>query len=153
MKGLIADVLRHYSIKRKLMTCFLLLIFVGISVTTTAFMANQFYRLNQSAHEELKTQAQILARNTSAALTFADKAAAHEILTALKANPRIVAALVFAADNTLFTHYVAENSDHSRLRSEISYLLHAPSDPKALFKALKIASGAFHLLEMRPLVS
>ena len=135
------------------MVFFLLLISVAITVTTTAFMLNQLYRINQSAREEIRTQAQILAKNTSAALTFKDEVAAYDTLNALKANPRIMATLLFAADNSLFAHYVVGDTDNSRLRSEILSILDPNSDTKTLFDALQKASGAFHLLEMSPLAS
>jgi len=148
-----SDVFRHYSIKRKLMVFFLLLSSVGILVSSATFLINQFYRYNQNAREEIKAQASILARNTSAALTFGDQAAANETLAGLKANPRIVAVAIFAADYSLFAHYVASGADSSRLRSEFSSLLHPSADPKALFSVLQEATNAFHLLEMRPLAS
>ena len=144
---------RHYSIKRKLMVFFLLLSSVGILVTSTAFLLNEFYRYNQSAHEEIKAQASILAKNTSAALTFSDHAAANEILSGLKANPRIVAVALFTADNNLFANYVASGASSSRLRSEFKSLVQPSADPKALFAALQDASAISQFLEMRPLVS
>ena len=157
MKSRLSSVFRHYSIKKKLMFCFLLLISVGITVTTTAFMIHQLYRLNQSAREEIKTQAQILARNTSGSLTFNDPVAGYDTLNALKANPRIMAALLFDTNHSLFASYVADYTDNSRLLREISSLLYPDSglnsDPKALFEALQKASGVFHLFEMRPLAS
>ena len=157
MKNRLSSVLRHYSIKKKLMAYFLMLITIGIVVTTTTFMLNQYHRLNQSAREEIKTQAQILARNISAALTFKDIVAAYDTLNALKANPRIMAALLFDANESLFANYVAGYTDNSRIRSEISSLIYPNSaskkDPKALFKSLKKDSSTFHLLDMQPLAS
>jgi len=149
----VAALFRQFSIKRKLMVFFLLLSSVGILVTSTAFMLNQFYNYNQNARQEIKAQALILARNTSAALTFSDQSAANEILSGLKANPRIVAVAIFSADNSLFAHYVAAGVDPSRLRSEFASLLQPAADPQALFKALQARSGLFSLLDMRPLVS
>ncbi len=149
----IAHAFRHCSIKRKLMIFFLLIISIGITMTTTTFMLNQVYRFNQSAREEIRTQTQILARNTSASLTFMDEASANEILMALKANPKIVAALLFGADNYLFAHYVASNAASGSLRGEISSLLLPNSNPPALFTALQNACSGFRFLEMRPLVS
>ncbi len=135
------------------MVFFLLLSSVGILVTSVAFLFNQIYRYNQSAREEIKVQASILAKNTTAALTFNDQAAANEILSGLKANPRIVAVALFTADNSLFAHYVASGENSGRLRSEFTSLIQPSVDPKALFAALKKASASFQFLEMRPLVS
>ena len=135
------------------MVFFLLLSSVGILVTSTAFLLNQFYQYHQNARQEIKAQASILAKNTAAALTFGDRAAADETLSGLKANPRIVAVALFAADYTLFSHYVAGGADSKRLRSEFSSLLQSTADPKTLFVTMQKAAKDFPLLEMRPLVS
>jgi len=153
MRDRITTTFRHYSIKRKLMVFFLLLSAVGIFVTTTAFLINEFYSHHQSARQEIKAQASILARNTSAAIIFSDKTAANEILSGLKANPRIVAVALFSMDHSLFAHYVAHGADNTRLRSEFTSLLRPSADPKVLFTALQEASGRFPFMEMRPLVS
>jgi PAS domain S-box-containing protein len=144
---------RHYSIKRKLMIFFLLLCSVGFLVTSVVFLLSQFYHYNQNAREEIKAQASILARNTSAALAFSDQGAANEILSGLKANPRIVAVALFTADNNLFAHYVVSGANSNRLRGEFASLIRPSADPKALFAALQKASLSFHLLEMRPMAS
>lgn len=153
MTGWVSTIFRHYSIKRKLMVFFLLLSSIGILATSAAFLLNQFFRYQQNAREEIKAQASILARNTSAALTFSDPAAANEILAGLKANPRIVAVALFSADDRLFAHYVADGADSSRLRSEFAFLLRPVADHAALSTVLRKASGTFPFLEMRPLVA
>jgi len=148
----ISTVFRDYSIQRKLMVFFLLLSSIGILVTSFTFLFNQAYRYNQIAREEIKVQASILARNTAAAVAFADQGAADEILSGLKANPRIVAVALFSADSRLFAHYLARGAS-SRLRNEFSALLQPSADVKTIFSALQKASGDFHFLEMRPLAS
>ena len=149
----ICSIIRHYSIKRKLMVFFLFLSSVGILVTSVAFLLNQLYRYNQSAREEIRAQASILAKNTSAALTFSDLAAANEILSGVKANPRIVAVALFNSDNNLFAYYVVSGADSTRLRNEFTSLIKSPADSKVLFAALQKASASFQFLEMHPLVS
>ncbi len=144
---------RHLSIKRKLMFFFMLLISVGITITSSAFMLNRLYQFNKSAREEITAQAQILAKNTAAALMFHDVSAANETLTALKANPKIVAALLFTADNRLFVHYVVNKVESGRLHSDITLPLIPDSDKTELFTALQKAANRFSLLEIRPLAS
>jgi two-component system, sensor histidine kinase and response regulator len=149
----VSTIFRSCSIKRKLMVFFLLLSSIGILVTSVTFLFNQVYRYRQNARDEIKAQASILARNTAAALAFNDHAAANEILSGLKANPRIVAVAIFAADNTLFADYVAKDANRNRLRSEFSSLFQPSADAGTLFAALQRASAEFKLLEMRPLAS
>ena len=148
----ISAVVRNYSIKRKLMFFFLLLSAIGILFTSLTFLLNQAYRYNQISREEIKVHASILARNTAASLAFADQSAANEILSGLKANPRIAAVALFNANNNLFAHYESLDAS-SRLRSEFSALFQPSSDSKRLFTELLKASGTFHLLEMRPLAA
>jgi PAS domain S-box-containing protein len=150
-----STVFRKLSIKRKLMLFFLLLSSVGILVTSLTFLLNQFYRYHQNARQEIRAQASILAKNTSAALTFGDQTAANEILSGLKANPHIVAAALFTADNHLFARYLSIDAGTRLLRSEFKPLLAASSaDTTALYCALSSASYGmyFTFLEMRPLV-
>jgi len=153
MKHRVSAAFQSYSIKRKLMVFFLLLSLIGIMVTSATFLLNQVYRYRQNAREEIKVQASILARNTAAALAFNDRAAADEILSGLKANPRIVAVAIFTADNNLFANYVAKDAKSNRLRSEFSALFQHSADSRTLFASLQRASAGFHLLEMRPLAS
>ncbi len=144
---------RHFSIKRKLMIFFMLLISVGIIMTSTAFMLNRLYQFNKNAREEIITQAQILAKNTAASLMFSDVSAANETLNALKANPKIVAALLFSGDNKLFAQYVVSHEGSVRLRSEISSQLVPGSNNTVLFAALQKGANSFSFLEIRPLAS
>jgi len=149
----ISAAFRHYSIRRKLMVFFFLLSSVGILVTSVILLPSQFFRYHQNAREEIKAQASILAKNTSAALTFGDQSAANEILSGLKANPRIVAVALFAADNSLFAHYVVRGADNSRLRSEFAPLIRLSTDSNLHFSSLQKAAHSFQLFEMRPVVS
>ncbi len=149
----ISAAFRHYSIRRKLMVFFFLLSSVGILVTSVILLPSQFFRYHQNAREEIKAQASILAKNTSAALTFGDQSAANEILSGLKANPRIVAVALFAADNSLFAHYVVSGADSSWLRSEFAPLIRLATDSNLHFSALQKAAHSFQLFEMRPVVS
>lgn len=146
----INDLFRGYPIRRKLMLFFLLLSSIGILVTSATFLLNVFYSHHKNARQEIKAQASILARNTSAALTFGDQKAAKEILSGLKENPRIVAVALFTADNNIFTYYVTGNADNSELRKEFASIFNHSSDSKTLLARLHTVSSQFNLLEMHP---
>jgi signal transduction histidine kinase len=59
----------------------------------------------EQKRQEVRAEASILASSVTASLTFSDAKVTHEYLDALKANPEIVAAGVYGADNLLFAGY------------------------------------------------
>jgi signal transduction histidine kinase/CheY-like chemotaxis protein len=65
---------------------------------------------NESAHRqqkvsETRVQAEILAASASAALDFGDPVAGQEAVDALRVNPQVMAAGVYAADGRIFAGY------------------------------------------------
>jgi uncharacterized membrane protein affecting hemolysin expression len=54
---------------------------------------------------EISTLAEVIGANSTAALTFQDRQAAEETLSALRADKRIVGAAVFGKDGSLFARY------------------------------------------------
>ncbi len=69
------------------------------------FIIIQYYSLNQEAKNQLATLANLMASQSSAALSFTDPDAANETLASLKAKPQIVAAKIFDASGQLFAEY------------------------------------------------
>ena len=59
----------------------------------------------QQKIKEVGVQAEILASSVSAALAFSDRNAAQEYLSALAADPELLAAAVYASDGALFASY------------------------------------------------
>lgn len=59
---------------------------------------------------DLRTQADILGKTSTAALAFNDPKAAHEYLSALKAKPSISAAALYGHDGSLFTSYIRKGT-------------------------------------------
>jgi len=53
----------------------------------------------------LTTQAEIIGNNSTAAITFNDPDSAQEILTALKARPEIISAVIYTSDQNAFARY------------------------------------------------
>ncbi|HYC02607.1 MAG TPA: ATP-binding protein [Azospirillaceae bacterium] len=76
----------------------LLLASIGIGVVNERLYTGQKIR-------ELDTQARILAAGVTAALAFDDEPAIREYLNALRANPEILAAGVYAAEGPLVASY------------------------------------------------
>lgn len=75
---------------------------VTVLITFLLLMTHQYISGYQQLEEELKTQAAIIATNSSAALLFNDQKAAVETLGAARKTPRILDAALYRANGTLF---------------------------------------------------
>jgi two-component system sensor histidine kinase/response regulator len=97
--------LRNMSIGRKLTT-----IIMGISAATLlmaclVMMTFDIVSFRRGMKVDLETVADIIARNSTAALTFHDAKAAEDVLLALDAKSHIAAACIFDSDGKLFAKY------------------------------------------------
>lgn len=97
--------LRDLPIQKKLMRIILLISGSILIVTSAAFFTYEFYAFRQNTTQKLSTLAQVIATNSTAALAFDDHKTANEILTALKAEPHIIAATLFDAKGIPFSSY------------------------------------------------
>jgi signal transduction histidine kinase len=77
-----------------------LLLLLGLLVVS---QAERDYREQKGA--EVAVQARVLAANVTAALDFADRAAAQEAVLSLRANPQVRSAWVYGADGSVFAGY------------------------------------------------
>jgi two-component system, sensor histidine kinase and response regulator len=96
---------RNLPIRRKLAV---LIVLIGAIVLVLASMALIIVRsidVRTQTIAEISTLADVIASNTTAALTFHDRHAAEETLSALRADKRFVAAAVYAKDATVFAAY------------------------------------------------
>ena len=69
------------------------------------FFAYDFFTYRQAIVQNLSTQAQIIGSNSVSALTFDDPQAAQSTMTALRAAPNIVSAVIYSADGHPFASY------------------------------------------------
>lgn len=83
-----------------LLTCTIVLFLL-----CAAFFLFEYAGYKKSIKNTVATLAQVVARNSSAALAFDSYPDAHDILSALKTNPHIVAACLYKADGKLFAKY------------------------------------------------
>lgn len=97
--------LRDLPIQKKLMRIILLISGAILIVTSTAFFTYESYAFRQNTTQKLSTLAQVIATNSTAALAFEDHKTATEILTALRAEPHIIAAALFDNKGVLFSRY------------------------------------------------
>jgi two-component system, sensor histidine kinase len=102
--------LRNLSIKRKLTFIVMAASSVALLIACAAFGLYDKITFQQSMVEGLKIQAEIIATNSTAALTFGDGKAIEEMLAALKAKHSIVAACVYNKNGQPFARYLRNGS-------------------------------------------
>jgi signal transduction histidine kinase len=98
-------VLGGSSIRTKLLVIAMVTSMASVLVLTAAFIAYHTYVARESLERELGAAAEILGRNSAAAVLFGDRGAAHETLDALRSRPDIVRARITKADGAVFADF------------------------------------------------
>jgi signal transduction histidine kinase len=93
------------SIKSQIMTVIMLTTLAVLLTTVTAFMFYDLVEFRQAMVRNLTTQAQIIAQNSSAALAYQNEADAQELLSSLRAEPHIIAAVLYDNQGKLFVKF------------------------------------------------
>ena len=106
---------RNTSLSKKLRTAIVLTSAVVLLVTTAVFVTYEMISFRQTMTEELVALAGVISYNTRAAIMFDNRKDVQEVLSGLRANPRVLVVQVFNEDGKLFGQYVAPNVTHSRL--------------------------------------
>jgi signal transduction histidine kinase len=99
--------LRDKPIRQKLMAILLLTSGVVLVLTCAAFLAYEFVTFRHTTMTNLSTLGRIIAANSTASLAFRNEGDAREMLSALRAEPHIVAAGLYGRDGKLFARYPA----------------------------------------------
>jgi signal transduction histidine kinase len=100
--------LRDWPIKQKLTAMLLLISGLVLLLTVAGFVTYQVLAYRQTTLKGLATLGRIIAANSTASLAFANQADAREILSALRAEPHVVAAALYDKDGRLFSRYPAD---------------------------------------------
>jgi PAS domain S-box-containing protein len=107
---------RDLPIKRKLRLMMTLTSSVTLLVACAAFVIYEWRHFRESTEHDLAALAEIVAANSTAALSFNDQAAARDILASLRDKPHIVGAWVLDTEGKLFAGYLREGAaSHSIL--------------------------------------
>ena len=99
---------KNISIRNKLMRIIMLVCGIVVLITCAVFFLYDFYSFRESTLQNISTYGQIISNNSTAAIAFESKEDAKEILSALKAEPHIVAASIYDANGQLFCAYPAD---------------------------------------------
>jgi signal transduction histidine kinase/DNA-binding response OmpR family regulator len=99
-------VLVNRSIGQKLILIIATTSTVAVLVACTVLAGFDFVTFRRGVTEALRTRADIVGSSSTAALAFADRQAAEELLSALQADPHVVAASIFDKSGQRFADYV-----------------------------------------------
>jgi signal transduction histidine kinase/CheY-like chemotaxis protein len=118
---------RDLPIRHKLRLIVMLTVGAALTVACGAILIYQYYSLRDSLRRDLGVLAEITGDNSTAALTFADRKAAEELLSGLRAKRSIVTAALYSVDGTVFASYRRDPAASTLL----SFQLH---EERALFE-------------------
>jgi signal transduction histidine kinase len=96
------------SVERKLVGMMLLGTFAGLLVAIAAMTAYDLREYHRSSVAELTAQAELIGRNSAAALVFDDARVARENLALLRHQPKVHAAAIYNARGKVFADYLLE---------------------------------------------
>jgi PAS domain S-box-containing protein len=102
---------RDAPLKRKLMLLVMAASVVVVMVAFLAFAVSEAISSRRSLRQEITALGEIVGANTAAAVTFNDRIAAEETLSALRANPHILATYILVDDGLVFARYTAKDAD------------------------------------------
>ena len=86
---------------------------ISVGTLTTAFLVLDSISSRGSLDAHLSTLADVVGKNSTAALNFRDQAAAIEVLGALRAEPSLVTACLYDSSNSLFAQYERDSRTHT----------------------------------------
>jgi two-component system, cell cycle sensor histidine kinase and response regulator CckA len=95
-----------WSIRYKLTGLFVAMASIAALTVSVPMGTFDFLSLKHAMSQDLGLLAEVLARNSTAALTFRDAKAAQDVLEALRAEPSITAACIYTDDGKAFAQYV-----------------------------------------------
>jgi two-component system sensor histidine kinase/response regulator len=102
---------RNMSIRAKLTLLVVLTSTIVLSLASSAFIANDVVKIRTAMVEDLTVLADVIGRNSSAALAFNDEEAAHEMLSALSVQPHVIAAVIRNIDGDVLASYGSNLAD------------------------------------------
>ncbi len=99
--------LRDWPIKQKLTAMLVSISGLVLLLTSAAFAGYQYWSLRLATRDALAVRGRIIAANSTASLAFANDADAREILSALRTDQHIVAAVLYDKGGHVFAAYPA----------------------------------------------
>ena len=106
-----SSVLSKLSIRHKLTLIIMLTSTLALLLASGGFIVFELVRARSAAASEMSTVADVIGANSTAALTFWDRQAAAEVLSALRADERVLAACSYDAKGNLFSAYARDRNE------------------------------------------
>jgi PAS domain S-box-containing protein len=106
---------KDLSLKQKFFRIVVFMLVVLILMIIGVFIVSDLIRFRRTMVEELSTLANIIGNNTTAALSFNDPKSAEETLSAMRADPNIIAAHIYTKHSTLFASYFRQGEKKDTL--------------------------------------
>lgn len=131
--------LRNIPIGRKLMIMSLTACVIVLGASSTTFVMREAQNLLTAAREDIKSTADIIAKNTASALLFNDRDNASETMAGLSVKKGVLAALLLNADGELFARYTAPSLNGKRLPFELSSVNASPLSVRTFLQQLNRA--------------
>ncbi len=100
-----AGLLKNLSIRGKLTAIVMVTTVVALMLSSAALVIYDQVTFQDKMVQDLSLVAEGIGINATAALDFGDQEGAKQVLSALRAYPRIEAAAIFDAENALFAEY------------------------------------------------
>jgi signal transduction histidine kinase len=96
---------RPLTIRRSVSRVALVTTFVALLVNAATLIALDIHEYRSSQLADVRTQAEMLARTSAAAVAFGDQREATNVLDLLQQNPGIYAAAIYGPDGSIFASY------------------------------------------------
>src|SRR5881392_1005664 len=100
--------LRDWPIKQKLTAMLVVISGLVLLLTSAAFAGSRSWILRKPTPYAVSVRGRIIAANSTASLAFSNEADARELLSALRADPHIVAAVLYDKVGHVFAAYPAD---------------------------------------------
>src|SRR5882762_8333249 len=100
--------LRNMPIRRKLIFMIMLISVSMMVLMRIALFAYEYLTFREATFRQISVLGRVIANNSTAALAFGNQADASETLSALHAEPNVVAAGLYDPAGKLFARYPAE---------------------------------------------
>ncbi|MHC4843743.1 MAG: CHASE sensor domain-containing protein, partial [Planctomycetota bacterium] len=96
---------KQLTIRHKLIATIMVVSIISLMIAAVAYFAWQWHSVRNDMIMDLKAQAQIIAENSNAALSFEDTKDAEEVLSALKPVESIISAVIIDKDGQIFAMF------------------------------------------------
>ncbi len=95
----------NFTLRKKLTVLLLVISAAVLLMTTLSFIAVFSFTAKRDMNQELSALTDVLSKNLSAALLFADQQAAQETLSSLRSKPQVVAAWVTTSEDKVLANF------------------------------------------------